>query len=52
MSSAPTSPGCAETTTLRIRAPDRDKPVTSSGLRNTAYMLLMALIVYVWIVGG
>lgn len=36
----------------RDRAPNRDEPVTSSGLQNTAYLLLMALIVYVWIVGG
>ncbi len=33
-------------------APDRKAPVTTSGLQNTAYLLLMALIVYVWVVGG
>jgi len=26
--------------------------VTAKGLRNTAYILLLALIVYVWAVGG
>ncbi len=27
-------------------------PVSASGLQKTAYLLLMAFVVYVWVVGG
>lgn len=36
----------------RIRADDRGVTVTASGLQKTAYLLLVALILYVSVVGG
>lgn len=31
---------------------DREMHVSASGLQKTAYLLLMALTVYAWVVGG
>ena len=37
---------------LRRWSADRDGTVTTSGLKNTAYLILLGVIVYAWFVGG